>query len=221
MTDLGRIESELRNGDELLHQDGHALGPTLLDFWRWSASDIVSNATRGILAEYLVASAIGAAGGTREEWAMWDLTAPDGTRLEIKSAAYVQTWQQERLSKVSFGCAKTQAYDPLTNQPQGEPCRHADVYVFALLQHEDQATLDPLNVSQWAFFIVPTASLDGRTRSQHSITVPSLRTLVGESVGYSELEQAIRAAARIQLGSDGLMGTSNNGIQTDNASGCR
>lgn len=207
MTDLGRIDPERRSGDEPLHEDGRPLGATLLDFWRWSASDVVSNARRGILAEYLIASAIGVGGGVREEWATWDLTAPDGTRLEIKSAAYVQSWHQERLSKVSFGCAKTQACDPLTNQPQGEPRRHADVYVFALLKHEDQATLDPLNVSQWVFFVVSTMLLDGRKRSQHSITVPSLRALVGEPVGYSELEQAIREAARVQHGSDELTGT--------------
>ncbi|MBK6579630.1 MAG: hypothetical protein IPG17_26280 [Sandaracinaceae bacterium] len=41
---------------------------TVLDFWRWSMSDLVSNTARGVLAEFLVGSALGIASGTRVEW---------------------------------------------------------------------------------------------------------------------------------------------------------
>ncbi len=41
-----------RNGDSDLEFD-------LLSFWKWSASDLLSNATRGVIAEYLVARALG------------------------------------------------------------------------------------------------------------------------------------------------------------------
>jgi hypothetical protein len=70
--------------------------------------------------------------------------------------------------------------------------------VFALLAHVGQATLDPLNVAQWEFYVLPTAALDQRERSQHSITLPSLRTLVGKPVQYSELRGAVEEAARQQ-----------------------
>jgi hypothetical protein len=87
MGDLGRIVNKARSGAEPFHDASQDLGFDLLSFWRWSASDIVSNATRGILAEYLVARAVGAAKGVREEWAAYDLLCPDGTTIEVKSAA--------------------------------------------------------------------------------------------------------------------------------------
>jgi hypothetical protein len=58
-TDFGRIKVTVKTGDECFHSIGASLGYTLLDFWRWSASDLVSNATRGRLAEFIVAKALG------------------------------------------------------------------------------------------------------------------------------------------------------------------
>ena len=49
---------------------------------------------RGVVAEYLVAQALGVAGGVREEWAPYDVDAPGGIRVEVKSAAYIQSWNQ-------------------------------------------------------------------------------------------------------------------------------
>lgn len=54
-----RIEAIRKNGDESFHNAGKPLGPTLLDSWRWNSSDLVSNANRGWLAEFIVASALG------------------------------------------------------------------------------------------------------------------------------------------------------------------
>ncbi len=88
---------ECKTGNEPLHQDGNPLGETLLDFWRWSASDLVSNATRGVLAEYIVATALGLAGGVRVEWDPFDLLSQEGAKIEIKSAAYLQSWRQRIL----------------------------------------------------------------------------------------------------------------------------
>lgn len=76
--------------------------------------------------------------------------------------------------------------------------RQADVYVFAVLAHQDQVTLNPMDVSQWEFFVVRTAALDGRKRSQHSITLNSLRALAGDPVMYSGLRRAVRVAAGTQ-----------------------
>jgi len=201
MNELGPIELKRREGDDSFHVQGCALGFDLLSFWQWSSSDVVSNATRGVLAEYLVAQALGvAAGSVREEWAAFDIEALDGTRVEVKSAAYVQSWHQDRLSRITFRVPKTLAWDRDTNRQSSEAERQADVYVFALLAHTDQPTLDPLDVSQWEFYVVPTSALDGRERSQHSITLPSLRKLAGESASFSRLKQAIEESGRMQRG---------------------
>lgn len=196
--ELGPIEVERRGGDERFRDGVRDLGFDLTGFWQWSCSDLVSNATRGVLAEYLVAKALGVADGVREEWAAYDLTAADGTRIEVKSAAYIQSWHQERPSPINFRVPKTRAWDRESNRQSEEVRRQADVYVFAVLANQQQSTLDPLDVSQWEFFVVPTSHLDNRTRSQHSITLPSLRTLAGGPVMYSDLRNAVQDAGALQ-----------------------
>ena len=69
-TELPRIEMVTKTGDEPFHTDRKNLPQTLLDYWRWSGSDLVSNAQRGILAEFLVGSAL----------QMTDSVALSGTR---------------------------------------------------------------------------------------------------------------------------------------------
>ena len=60
---------------------------------RWANSDLVSNVTRGVLAEYIVAHAVGVSTAiVRDEWAAYDLETPDGIKLEVMPAAYIQSW---------------------------------------------------------------------------------------------------------------------------------
>lgn len=92
----------------------------------------------------------------------------------------------------------TQAWDAETNTYQSEKYRQADVYVFALLAHKDKPTINPLDVSQWKLYVMPTFELDKRERSQHSITLNSLRALAGESLTYSDILPAVMEAARVQ-----------------------
>ena len=198
MDELGPTELKRRRGHESFHTAGRPLGFDLLSFWQWSSSDIVSNATRGVVAEYLVAQALGVAGGVREEWAPYDVDAPGGIRVEVKSAAYIQSWNQERPSPITFRIPKTRAWDRTTNGEGDHLRRQADVYVFALLAHTEQKTLDVLDVSQWEFFVVPTMLLDSRKRSQHSIALRSLRTLAGESTDSAGLKETIGLAGDVQ-----------------------
>lgn len=131
----------------------------------------------------------------RDEWAAFDLQTPSGIRIEVKSAAYIQSWHQAKLSSIMFNVRRTRAWDAATNILSREARRHAGVYVFALLAHTEKTTIDPLNVNQWRFYVLPTTALDVRTRSQHSITLNSLEKLCGEAVHYAELRQAVKKAA--------------------------
>ena len=76
-----------KTGEESSRRGGEGLGATLIDFWRWSASDLVSNAARGVLAEHVVAGALGPADGVRTEWDAFDLPTRDGIKIGVKSAA--------------------------------------------------------------------------------------------------------------------------------------
>lgn len=60
----------------------------LLNFWQWSSSYLLSNALRGVLAGYLVASALDVADGVRVEWDADDLIARSGIKVEVKSSAF-------------------------------------------------------------------------------------------------------------------------------------
>ena len=52
----------------------------------------------------------------RDEGRAYDLDTQAGVRIEVKSAAYVQSWQQSRLSKISFNVPKTFGWDRETNK---------------------------------------------------------------------------------------------------------
>ncbi len=175
--------------------DHHPLAMTLLDFWSWSTSDLLSNATRGVLAEFIVANAVGAKlDECRKEWNPYDLETCDNIKVEVKSAAYVQSWHQKRLSKITFNVPKTRYWSADTGQMDQEAKRQADVYVFALLAHQDKATVDPMDLDQWRFYVLPTRVLNDRSRSQQSITLPSLEKLAGPGISYSELAEAVTKA---------------------------
>ena len=107
-SELGRLSPSPKTGNESFQADGQNLGFDLLSFWRWSCSDLVSNATRGRLAEFIVAKALGISTDcVRDEWGAYDLTMGH-IKVEVKSAAFVQSWHQDKLSKISFFDAKDQ-----------------------------------------------------------------------------------------------------------------
>ena len=192
---LKRRHCERQTGAARLRDGQKDLGTDLLTFWQWSVSDLVSNITRGKLAEFIVARALGVpTDGVRDEWAAFDLVTPDGIKVEVKSAAFIQSWHQARLSSITFKTPKTRAWDPETNTESAEVTRQADVYVFALLAHTDKDSIDPLDVSQWQFYVLSTPQLNSRTRSQHSITLRSLESLSKGRATFSTLSATVKKA---------------------------
>ena len=180
-------------GNEPFHERSVDSGIRLLDFWRWSSSDLVSNTLRGILAEFLVASALGidTASTPRDEWGNCDLVTAGGIRLEVKSAAYLQTWAQRQHSKVKFSVRPHRGWDPETLSYDTEARRHAHVYVFALLAHGDKSTLDPLDLAQWRFWVVPTTRLDVLSANGRDVPLSVLERDVGAGVAFVSLRSAV------------------------------
>lgn len=195
--ELPRLKVAAKSGNEPFSSRGAELEFTLLDFWRWSVSDLASNATRGRLAEFIVAKALEiCTDQIRDEWAAHDLTSPEGVKIEVKSAAYLQSWYQSDYSLIQFSVRKSRAWNPQTNCQDSEVRRQADVYVFALLDHKDKATLDPMNLDQWKFYVLPTTTLDGRDASQHSITLKTLNQLCGGPVCFHDLPPLVSKSVR-------------------------
>lgn len=191
---LGRVEVSCRTGREPFRDGARELGFDLLGFWQWSGSDLVSNALRGRLAEFLVAQALGLASGVRSEWDAYDLRLPNGgPSIEVKSSAYLQTWAQKAPSAICFTVRPTRAWNADTNElaGEGERRRQADLYVFAVLHHRDKTSLDPLDVAQWEFYVLPARVLNARLPTQKQLSLASLLKLGPAYCRYAELRSAV------------------------------
>jgi len=184
-----------KTGAEPFRAGNAVLGFDLLSFWQWSASDLVSNALRGRLAEFLIAQALGIANGVRAEWDAYDLRTRQGHTLEVKSAAFLQTWAQKALSAITFDIAPTRFWEPATNELATEARRQADLYVFALLAHRDKPTLDAMDLTQWEFYLLPTAVLDGRLPKQKQLSLSALLRLDPVRCSFGDLGPSIERVA--------------------------
>lgn len=194
ITHLGPLVINRRTGDEPIRVDGEAVA-TLGGFWSWACSDLANNTMRGVLAEYLVATALGAAAGTRTAWDTVDIRTAEQWRIEVKSAAYLQSWAQSKPSEISFSIAPATGWDAQTDATSAEVLRRSDVYVFCLLHHQDKQTLDPLDLGQWTFYVLSTRILDDRCPDQRTIRLSSLRRLHPVHTDFSGLGQAVAACA--------------------------
>ena len=166
------------------------------EFQAWAYDDLLTNTTRGVLAEYIVATALGILDTKRVEWDQYDLEI-DGVGVEVKSAAYVQTWEQARISEIAFGIRPAKGWDARTNTYAASAKRSADVYVFCLLEGEDREHVDPLQVAQWTFHVLSTSELDRQVPTQKTIRLGPLKALRPRQCKYDELKAAIHEAAAV------------------------
>ena len=152
---------------------------------------MLGNALRGVLAEFIVSSTIDILDKPREEWDAYDLKTKDGLKIEIKSSSYLQSWEQAELSKIIFGIQPTSDWDYSTNKRKSEKIRQSDIYIFCVLSHKDKNSVDPLNLSQWDFYILKTKVLNEKVKTQKTITLSSLLRLNPIKIKYGNLKQEI------------------------------
>jgi hypothetical protein len=164
---------------------------TVNDFWRFAMNDLRTNNVRGYLAEFLVARAIGAE-ASRVEWAPWDVTGPDGTRVEVKSSGYLQAWGQKKLSIPRFRVAAAYAWDDLTEAWSGSQAFNADAYVFCLHTAVKHEGYDPLDVSQWQFYVADRRAVEEQAGASMGLT--TLANVAGPPMVFSELAEAVATA---------------------------
>ncbi|UCE99369.1 MAG: hypothetical protein JSV82_09450 [Planctomycetota bacterium] len=185
------IKIKYAAGEEPFIQSGSVSSIKLLDFWAWAYSDCINNTTRGILAEFLVAMALGIdLHKPRDAWAKFDLVYRD-KGIEVKSASYHQRWHQEKMSNISFTIPATKAWEEETGFLDTEAKRQAFIYVLCLLSEKTRALVNPLDIDQWVFWVIPTRFFNERKRSQHSITYSSLIKEVGQPVTFAEIRPKV------------------------------
>lgn len=201
MSDLKKIDAKPKSGSEVITDGGVKTNYYLYDFWSWSVSDLISNATRGRFAEFIVGTALDFDPHIlRDEWGEYDLLFDNHIKIEVKSAAYIQSWNQKRVSPINFSIKTSKFWDTETGK-EPESIRHADVYVFCLLKNKDQSTIDPMKMDQWDFFVVPTCLID-KGKSQTSLALSSIMKL-SNAIKYSEIKDSIFQAYDFQSKSKG------------------
>lgn len=154
------------------------------DFWRWSGSNLLENTYRGMLAEFLVARALELDSITRAEWGLYDLLYGD-IRIEVKSSAYIQSWEQAELYKPRFDI----------HVPVSEGKRQSDVYIFSLLNEKERDKINPLDLNQWDFYIVKTSAINSTFDSQKSVAL-SMVEPIAIKVKFGEIKKAVDLAWR-------------------------
>lgn len=87
------------------------------DFWAHALSNLQENTARGMLAEYLVAREVRAA-RDRIEWDAYDVRAPDGTTIEVKTSGHSQSRARTGTPAIAFpGCPGEPARPRGTRRP--------------------------------------------------------------------------------------------------------
>lgn len=182
---LPMSEAPVLNG----HEPIQGTSATVLDFWRFAMSDLRMNNVRGYFAEFLVAQAVQAP-GPRVEWDSHDVTSPEGIRIEVKASGYLQAWEQRQPSRITFSGLSGRTW---TTAGWDEAATfNADVYVFAVQTATDHSQLDPLDATQWEFYVASRSII--RELGQRSIGLTTLRRIAAGPMGFQELADAVREA---------------------------
>ena len=185
------IEPKRLNGTEPITDEQGNPVSDLNSFWSWAYSNVMDNAQRGALAEYLVACALGVNDNVRGNWDKYDLLSPEGISVEVKSFGYLQSWEQEHLSTLSFGIQPTYGWDSAANTYATQLSRQADIYVFCIHKHTHQGTANPLDIAQWDFYLLPTTILNEKAGEQKRASLSSLIKMGAEKCDYQNLHKRI------------------------------
>jgi hypothetical protein len=141
-------------------------------FLRWNSGPLLEFRNRNAYAEWLVHRALGLDPGAHRSEGSLLVVDNNGFCLTVKSAAYVQSRQQEATCAISF---------PIDQ-------RSCSAYVFCLLNEDNPDLANPTQNEQWLFWVVPTAKLHAERRS---IGLQALLRAYGDGINYRKLASAI------------------------------
>jgi hypothetical protein len=181
----------LKTGNEHFKFDDSPLDFLLNDFWKWQASDLLNNTLRGALAEFIVAKALGIeTNSPRIDWGPYDLLFFGRGRIEVKSSAYVQSWEQNRDSSLNFSIRQTRAWDSISGYEE-EQKHQSDMYIFCVLNEKDRKKADPLILDQWDFYPALTSEIEELFPGRQSMGISSVCRICPEPYDYHSLRDAV------------------------------
>lgn len=183
---MGNTQS---NGSEVFSFAGVPENFTLGDFWRWYATHLMSNITRGHLAEFIVAKALGIQSDPLPEWESHDLVF-NGKSIEIKASAYIQEWNQAANTNPRFSIRPARKWDNASGYSD-KAQRNSDMYIFCVLAETDKSAVNPLLLDKWEFYPVLTSELDAALGAQKSVGMGTICRMCPEPFTYVSLRDAV------------------------------
>lgn len=182
--------AKLLNGNEKFRLYGRELDFSVQDFWSFQFSNLVD--ILGYVAEFLVAKAL------RKDipdncngWTVYDLNYR-GKRIEVKATSYWQSWKKGHAisEQRTFSIRKTYV-DYQNNKSEKE--RQNDIYIFCLDKGRDEKSSNPLNLENWAFFIVPTSVINDSFGDQKVLSLKKIKTIerYGEELTYDQIKETV------------------------------
>jgi len=169
---------------------------SVLEFWRYGFSNLNSNVLRGALAEFIVENALRGNGeiDVRNPWGDSDVIAPDDKKIEVKCCSYIQDWDQNDFSRITWSGLKAKTLywsSAVSEYPRADADYKSDIYVLALFKHQDPATLDILDIDQWCFWVLTKDKIKEVTKGGNSVSLVKLQKFGIEPVHFNDLHKAI------------------------------
>jgi len=166
------------------------------DFWQYGFSNLNSNILRGVLAEFLVESALKNKKDIdiRNPWDDYDVLSPDKKKIEVKCSSYLQDWDQKELSRIVWtGLKAKEIYPVISEKKQIESVADykADIYVFTLLKTKDTKELDILNMDQWGFYVLSRKDVKRISKNSSSLSLKTLEKTDIKEVCFKDLAKSI------------------------------
>lgn len=170
---------------------------TVLDFWRYGLSNLNSNVTRGVLAEFLVENALKDLEDIelRNPWGDWDVEYK-GKKIEVKCSSYLQDWDQGELSKPVFSGLKAKELyynDVVGKKSKKDADYKADIYVLCLFHHKETETLNILDMDQWSFYVLSKEQLREVSGNSSTLSLLKLERSVSKRISFSMLKDYVES----------------------------
>lgn len=173
--------------DTIFHADGeiamlNGKSVQVMDFWRWAFSMLGDNTLRGIVGQYIVAWAIGADNVIHDSWQAYDLLAPNGKKIEVKTTSFAQIWKYGKKNRRPLFVIKPTRYYTHQKGLEEKKSYNADIYVLCYYSWADSDSMSITNINHWKFWVFSLNELLGILDGKKSVSVKRL-----EQAGHKPL----------------------------------
>jgi len=182
-----------RSDSDRFLNNGKPAGFSVGEFWRWGVADLAHPTILPWVAEYVVRQALNSLTPSRDPAPPAEVRTPNGARVRVVATSARPTVTGSKRWRVSFDVTPD---NPV--EDSATPRRLADVYVFCLLDNQRPVPNDPLELSRWKFFVLPTHVLDRVCPEQRSINRDSLEWLNPMACNFEGLADAVDLAFEAQ-----------------------